>query len=371
MNYLNQLQNILDDIIAPNAVTVDAEGAFPRAAMDALGESGLLGLVSAEDMGGLGLGLREASTVVTRIAEHCASTAMVLCMHYCATQVIESYARPDIRREIAAGRHISTLAFSEAGSRSHFWAPLGSAVESGTGVLLSGHKTMTTSACQADSYVWSSRPLDAQGASTLWLVSAKLSGLKVPQAFDGLGLRGNASAPIEADAVRVGAEDRLGVDGDGFDIMMAVVLPSFNVLNASCSVGLMEAALSRATAHVNASRLQHLHQSLADLPTIRAYLARARIRADSVRALLNEALDAISEKRADAMLNVLEIKAAAAEAALEVTDIAMRVCGGAAFRKEVGIERTFRDARAASVMAPTSDVLYDFIGKALCGLPLF
>jgi alkylation response protein AidB-like acyl-CoA dehydrogenase len=37
----------------------------------------------------------------------------------------------------------------------------------------------------------------------------------------------------------------------------------------------------------------------------------------------------------------------------------------------VGVERHFRDARAATVMAPTTDALYDFIGKALCGLPLF
>jgi alkylation response protein AidB-like acyl-CoA dehydrogenase len=41
------------------------------------------------------------------------------------------------------------------------------------------------------------------------------------------------------------------------------------------------------------------------------------------------------------------------------------------FRKEVGVERHFRDARAATVMAPTTDALYDFIGKALCGIPLF
>ena len=71
------------------------------------------------------------------------------------------------------------------------------------------------------------------------------------------------------------------------------------------------------------------------------------------------------------MLRVLQVKAAAGEASTEVTDLAMRVCGGAAFRKEVGVERHFRDARASLVMAPTADALYDFIGKALCGLPLF
>ena len=75
--------------------------------------------------------------------------------------------------------------------------------------------------------------------------------------------------------------------------------------------------------------------------------------------------------RADAMLRVLEVKAVAAEAAIEVTDLAMRVCGGAAFRKELGVERRFRDARAARVMAPTTDALHDFVGRAICGLPLF
>jgi alkylation response protein AidB-like acyl-CoA dehydrogenase len=71
------------------------------------------------------------------------------------------------------------------------------------------------------------------------------------------------------------------------------------------------------------------------------------------------------------MLRVLECKAAAGETATEVLDLAMRVCGGAAFRNDVGVERYFRDTRAAGIMAPTTDALYDFIGKAVCGLPLF
>jgi alkylation response protein AidB-like acyl-CoA dehydrogenase len=70
------------------------------------------------------------------------------------------------------------------------------------------------------------------------------------------------------------------------------------------------------------------------------------------------------------MLRVLEIKAAAAESSLVVTDLAMKVCGGAAFRNEIGIERRFRDARAARVMAPTTDALLDFVGRAVFELPL-
>ena len=56
---------------------------------------------------------------------------------------------------------------------------------------------------------------------------------------------------------------------------------------------------------------------------------------------------------------------------VKVAALAMKVCGGSAYRKDVGVERYFRDAQAARVMAPTSDQLHDFIGKAVCGLPLF
>jgi alkylation response protein AidB-like acyl-CoA dehydrogenase len=68
---------------------------------------------------------------------------------------------------------------------------------------------------------------------------------------------------------------------------------------------------------------------------------------------------------------MLQSKAVAGETALDVVDVAMRVGGGAAFRKDIGIERHFRDARASAVMAPTVDALQEFIGRALCGMALF
>ncbi len=64
-------------------------------------------------------------------------------------------------------------------------------------------------------------------------------------------------------------------------------------------------------------------------------------------------------------------KAAAGEMAIDVTDRAMRIGGGAAYSRHLPLERLFRDARAASVMAPTTDLLYDFIGKAITGQELF
>jgi len=373
INPLELLEPIVRDEIAPNAIEVDQNGTFPRATLNALADAGLLGLVSSREVGGMGQTLRAAALVVERIAQECASTAMIVCMHYAATAVVEAHGAREVREQIAAGKHLSTLAFSEVGSRSHFWAPVSTAIEiSNNGhVRLDAKKSWATSAGYADSYVWSSKPLRAEGASTIWLVPARAPGLNVPAAFNGLGLRGNASSPIIANEVIVEKAAMLGGDGDGFNIMMGIVLPNFSVMNAAMSIGTMHAATTNAAAHVTGTKYEHLNSALADLPTIRAYLARARVKSDLARGLLLDTLDALETNRADAMLRVLEVKAAAGESALEVTDLAMRVCGGAAFRKEVGVERNFRDARAANVMAPTTDVLYDFIGKAVCGMPLF
>jgi alkylation response protein AidB-like acyl-CoA dehydrogenase len=370
MSFEEQLEPIAA-LAATHAANVD-RGAFPTETLKALGEAGLLGLVSSPDVGGKGEGLAAAAQVVERLARECGSTAMIVCMHYCGTVVLETHGPIEIRKAIAAGKHLTTLAFSELGSRSHFWAPLGTAIADGNQVRLTARKSWVTSARHADSYVWSSKPLAGSEASTLWLVARDTQGLRIADApFDGIGLRGNDSSPVTAEDARVPAAARLGDDGAGFGVMMGVVLPWFNVLSTAVSCGLMEAAVQKTAAHAGGTQFQHAGSSIADLPTVRAFIARMRIATDHNKALLADTLAAIGSGRADATLRVLESKAGAGESAAMVTDLAMRVCGGAAFRKDVGVERIFRDSRAALVMAPTTDVLYDFIGKAVCGLPLF
>ena len=126
---------------------------------------------------------------------------------------------------IAAGRHLSTLAFSESGSRSHFWAPLGTATAAGrrAEVRLDARKSWVTAAGEADSYVWSSLPLRADGPMTLWLVPPAPPGSTVAGPFDGLGLRGNASSPMTAEALRVPRGAMIGADGAGLDLALGSV----------------------------------------------------------------------------------------------------------------------------------------------------
>src|SRR5258708_673377 len=123
-------QEIASRVLAPSAGQNDQVGRFSTEAVESLGESGLLGLMLPVDVGGSGLGPRTFAAVAATLAEADASVAMVYLMHIVGTATI-SAARPSaaqgvnlMLREIGAGRHLSTLAFSETGSRSHFWAPL-------------------------------------------------------------------------------------------------------------------------------------------------------------------------------------------------------------------------------------------------------
>jgi alkylation response protein AidB-like acyl-CoA dehydrogenase len=132
----------------------------------------------------------------------------------------------------------------------------------------------------------------------------------------------------------------------------------------------MQAVTAQTIAHLTGTRMQHLDESLAQQLPARTKLAAMQIQTDRTRTLVEDAVAAVESGRADAQLLVLEVKAAADDSAAVVADLAMSACGGAAFRKELGVERRFRDSRASRVMAPTTDALLDFVGRALCGLPL-
>jgi alkylation response protein AidB-like acyl-CoA dehydrogenase len=368
--YRAALQAVLDAEIRPHAADIDRSGEYPRSAITALGSAGILGLTSTREVGGAGLGLSAAAEVIEALAGVCGSTAMVTLMHYAATAAVEEHGPDDVRRELAAGRHVTTLAFSERGSRSHFWAPQSTATAVGDKVLLNARKSWVTSAGEADSYVWSSLPVAGEGMS-LWLVPSTTAGLAVDGPFDGVGLRGNASRPITAADAVVSADALLGADAAGLDVALGVVLPVFTVLSAAFSLGVSERLVALAAEHLTHARLDHLGQSLAEQPVPRAAFARIRTRVDTTRAFLSITLSALAAGDPAAQLRVLQVKAVAGETAVSVADEVMRLAGGSAFRKELGIERHFRDALAARVMAPTTEALYDFTGRAVLGLPLF
>ena len=375
---LESAKSVVAKAVAPHAAKNDREGRFPEEAIKALGEAGLMGVMLPTSLGGKGLGPRAFAAVVSTLAESDPSVAMIYVMHVAATACLATAPKSanveSTLKDIAKGTHLTTLAFSEKGSRSHFWAPVSKAVKDGAGVMLNAQKSWVTSAGIADSYVVTTLSHAAKGPTdtTLYLVKKGASGMRVSSTFDGLGLRANASSPMTLEGVKVSDDARLTDEGAGFKAKLEVVLPLFNLGCSAMSLGICRATVGATVSHLKTAQFEHMGASLGEsLPTLRNALAAMAIETDQLGAFVDDVISHLEKPGDLTVLRVLESKSAAGEAAIAVTSAAMRACGGAAFSKQLSVDRFFRDAHASAVMAPTSDVLREFIGKALLGIPLF
>jgi alkylation response protein AidB-like acyl-CoA dehydrogenase len=363
-------------VAAPLAAEVDAKGRFPRESIEALAHAGLFGLCLPADVGGRAEGPSTYVGVVEELAQACASTAMIYVMHVSAAQAIAAAGptlegKSDILRAVSAGKHLTTLALSEKGSRSLFWLPMSKLEERGDGFVTSAYKSWVTSASAADSYVSSAQKPGAASPleSAVYLLRKGAPGVRVAGPFDGLGLRGNDSTPVSLEALAVRREDLISDLGGGLKIMLEVVLPWFAIGTAAMANGICRAAVTLTAEHLGATGFDS-GSKLRDIPVLRARLAEMSAATEQSRALTAHTAREMESPTPRTPLFVLESRLSALEAALAVTDLGMKTCGGAAFSKHLGLERLFRDARAGWVMAPTADHLKDFIGKALTGLPL-
>lgn len=303
----------------------------------------------------------------------CASTAMCFLMHACGCAVIASRATPDQAdlwlRPAARGDSIATLAFSERGSGAHFYSPEIVAERRDGAFYLTGRKSFVTSGGNAHLYPVLVNASGEPGLNML-VVTPELGGVSFDGRWEGIGMAGNSSVTMDLQDVAVPAENLLGAEGDGQDLVFSVVAPTFLIGLAAVNVGIGQAALDATVDHAR-TRLYPGGQRLAEVQIIQIYLAEMSSSIQSARQLVLEAARAADAGEESALPLVMQAKVVATEASKSVTDRAMQVGGGQAYGRRIPLERHWRDARAGSVMAPTNEVLKEWLGKVLTGLPLF
>src|SRR5579883_510114 len=359
--------------LRPRAAAVDRERRYPEENLRALGEAGLMGLLAPPRFGGLGGTLGDLAAVCEELGAACASTAMCFLMHACGCALIAARATPEQGerwlRPAARGELIATLAFSERGTGAHFYQPEIQAVRRDGGFSLSGRKSFTTSAGHAGLYPVLVRASGQPGLDIL-IVTPDLDGVAFDGSWDGIGMAGNASIAVVLNDVQVPAANLLGEEGAGQELVFDVVAPTFLIGLAAVNTGIAQAALDEAAEHAR-TRTYPDGRPLAALQLIQSYLAEMRTATQAARLLVREAARAADAGEAGALPLVMQAKVAATEAAQAVTAQAMQVGGGIAFSRQLPLERYLRDARAGSVMAPTNEVLKEWLGKLLTGQPLF
>ncbi|MBI4460778.1 MAG: acyl-CoA/acyl-ACP dehydrogenase, partial [Acidobacteria bacterium] len=203
------------------------------------------------------------------------------------------------------------------------------------------------------------------------LVANETPGFTTERPFEGMGLTGNASAAMRLEDVKLEEESLLGEERSGFQTMLEVVLPHFQIGVASIAMGIASAALEIATKHILGRKYEHAGTVLAQVPRVQFLMAEMTLELRSAKAYLDGTIRRVAAGDPEAILDILGIKVRASEACQAVVSRAMTLGGGRAFSQRGGLERMFRDAQGAAVMAPSADVLKDFLGKACLGLPLF
>jgi isovaleryl-CoA dehydrogenase len=377
---LRELRGLADeiarDVITPRAAEVDRDALWPAHALRALGEAGLMGLLAPRAAGGEGEGLVGLVAVTEAIAREGASAAMCFGMHCVATSVIAAKATAFQRRHylepIAAGRHVTSLALSESGMGASFYVSQTSLRLEGDAFVVDGEKQFITNGGHADSYVVStmaSDPAAKLGESSCLIVDAATPGLHWLEPWLGMGMRGNSSRGVRIEGARVPRANLLGEDGDQTWYVFEVIVPSFLLAMSAVYLGIARAALDETIAHVRSREMAMSGSRLSEVPALQLELAEMWAAVEACRLQVFEAARR-SDEGQDALTAVLTSKVVAAETVVAVTNQAMTLCGGIAYRENARLAQLLRDGRASHVMAPTTHMLKQWTARRLLGLPL-
>jgi alkylation response protein AidB-like acyl-CoA dehydrogenase len=375
---LQRAAEVAGSVAATEAVTADEHGDWMKNTMHAMMKTGLGGLVISGEAGGLGQGLLMLAQVCEVLGKESGSAGLCYGMHCVGSAVIAAKATDDQKRlfidPICRGEHITTLALSEPGTGAHFYIPE-------TGLLelnekqykVTGSKTFITNGSYADSYVVSTVAAEKNAPVDQFscvVIPNDANGLLWGKPWHGLGMRGNSSLSLELKGVIIPANHILGEKGDQLWYVFNVVAPYFLMAMAGTYLGIAQGALEEARNHLANRVYAHSGQSLGQINLLQHRLGELWARVESTRRLLYYAAAEADKGNAAAIPALLAAKAEVGNTAVDVANEAMTLMGGMAYRDSSKMGRLLRDARAAHIMSPTTDILYTWIGRALLDMPL-
>jgi len=354
--------------IKPHTKQADEEGSFPIQSYRALQEHGYMGLLVPKMYGGQEQSIETHTLCIEAIAQNCATTALAYMMHNVATMCIVLHGSQTLKDEllpkIAQGEATLALAYSETGTGTHFYQPDISITQHEGKEVLNGRKSFVTSAKVADYYLVISNSLK-EGMLDNWLISKRQEGLSFEdQAWDGLGMRGNASMPMVLENVAVTEHQRIGEEGSGLEQIFNVVAPYFILGLSAVYTGVSLHAQAVISEHTM-NRTYTSSEALCQHPTVQNDLATIYLKAQSAKHFTHSAAKSAATGSQDALAQIIASRVNASQVSIEVCTLAMKLGGGTAYAKRLPLERLLRDSFASPVMAPGVDVLSIWLGKAL------
>jgi isovaleryl-CoA dehydrogenase len=354
--------------IAPLADDIDRSDEFPRHLWPKLGDLGLLGITVEEDYGGSGLGYIEHCVAMEEISRASGSVGLSYGAHsnLCVNQIRRHATEAQKRKylpKLLSGEHVGALAMSEPQSGSDVVSMRLKAEPKGDRYVMNGTKFWITNGPVADVVVVYAKtdPAAQNRGISAFIVESAFKGFSVAKKLDKLGMRGSETGELVFADCEVPAENLLGEEGRGVEVLMSGLDYERAVLAAG-PLGLMQAALDLVLPYVHERKqfgqpigtFQLMQGKLADMYTALA-TARAYVYA------VARACDSGQVARKDAAGAILY----AAERATWVALEAIQCLGGNGYINDYPTGRILRDAKLYEIGAGTSEIRRWLIGREL------
>jgi alkylation response protein AidB-like acyl-CoA dehydrogenase len=365
------VRELADERVAPRAADIDRTGEFPDDLRKLLAEQDILGLPFPTEHGGLGGELLSICLAIEQLSRACATTGLILAVQELGSLPITIAGTPEQQArwfpKLATGEHLIAFALTEAEAGSDAAAARTTARRQGDDYVIDGSKRFISQGSVADLIVvFAVTDPDAPRYRRLsaFVVEVPTDGFAVTRLEHKMGIRGSPTAELAFTRMRVPAENRLGDEGDGFEIAMRTLDRSRPGIAAQ-AVGIAQGALEAATAY--ARDRQQFGQRIGDFQQVGAMLADMDAQTEAARQLLYKACVEIDSGAPDASRWSAMCKLVAGDTAMRVTTDAVQVLGGYGYIDEFPVERMMRDAKITQLYEGTQQIQRLVIARALMG----
>ncbi len=358
--------------IAPIAAQFDESGEFPHETIRKMGEMGFMGIEVPEEYGGAGLDTLSYVLAMEEISKVDAAHAVIMSVNnslFC--HGILTYGTEEQKQKflkpVASGAAVGAYSLTEPMSGSDAGTMRSHAERDGDFYVLNGRKSWVTSGPVAEFilvFMMTDRAKKQKGISAFLIDTKNAPGFSRGKKEPKLGIRASATSELIFENCRIPAADRLGQEGDGFKIAMAV-LDAGRIGIASQALGIAEAAYEASVAY--AREREAFGQKIGEFQGTGFKIADMKTRIEASRLLIYDA--ACAKERAKETGERYTLKSSmaklfASETAMFCAHAAVQIHGGMGYSRELPVERYFRDAKITEIYEGTSEIQRLVISRA-------
>ena len=362
------IRELVQDRVAPRAAEIDRTAEYPKDIERLFADNGILGIPFPEEYGGISGSSVAICMGIEEIAKACASSSLILAVQALGAYPILVAGTEEQKKRLcpplASGEKVAAYALSEPGSGSDAAAMKTRARKVGSEYVLNGTKQFITHGSVAGTLVVFAQT-DGGGdhrSISAFVLERETSPWKVEKLEHKLGIRGSPTAQIVLEDVKVPAANRLGEEGAGFKIALAVLDRSRPGIGAQ-ALGIAEGAFAYALNYVK--EREQFGQAIASFQGIQFMLADIATQIEAARHLVFQAATKVDTRAADLTKVAAMAKLFASDMAMKVTTDCVQLLGGYGYITDYPVERMMRDAKITQIYEGTNQIQRVVIARAL------